>query len=45
VTNTNLDTQRPHALTTSPMNFWHLGTLTSSRYIQREDNRLVPQIL
>src|SRR3984893_2282219 len=27
------------------MNFWHLGTVTSSRYIQREDKRLVPQIL
>jgi hypothetical protein len=24
----NLDTQRPHVLTTSPMNFWHLGTVT-----------------
>src|SRR6202795_2939417 len=27
------------------MNFWYLGTVTSSRYIQREDNRLVPQNL
>src|ERR1700675_2094128 len=27
------------------MNFWYLGSVTSSRYIQREDNRLVPQNL
>ena len=45
LTQANPDTYRPHVLTTSPMNFWYLGTVTSSRYIQREDNRLVPQIL